>query len=132
MIKYSWRGPFDSAEVERLHAECFGREPSYEWDWYQQCVAHSLGWVCARSGEDLVGWVNVAWDGGVHAFLIDAIVDPRHRHQGIATQVVRQAVENCRAGGCEWLHVDFDPHLKPFYFDACGFTPTDAGVVALT
>jgi hypothetical protein len=32
------------------------------------------------------------------------------------------------SGGCEWLHVDFDDDLRAFYFDACGFTPTNAGL----
>ncbi len=54
MVEYSWRGAFDSAEVETLHAECFAREPS-EWDWSGQVERHSLGWVCARDGEALVG-----------------------------------------------------------------------------
>lgn len=35
-----------------------------------------------------------------------------------------------RAAGCEWPHVDFD-ELEPFYFAACGFRPTPAGLVAL-
>ncbi len=35
------------------------------------------------------------------------------------------------AAGCEWLHVDFDDELRTFYLDACGFTPTAAGVIAL-
>ena len=131
MVEFSWRDPFDSDEVERLHAECFGREPSFEWNWYQQCDEHSLGWVCARESSKLVGWVNVAWDGGVHAFLIDVIVDPLFRRRGIATQLVRHATEHSRSGGCEWLHVDFDPHLTSFYWDACGFARTDAGVIAL-
>jgi hypothetical protein len=30
-----------------------------------------------------------------------------------------------------WLHVDFAPHLWSFYFDACGFRPTDAGLIHL-
>jgi hypothetical protein len=29
------------------------------------------------------------------------------------------------------LHVDFDDHLRAFYFDACGFEPTNAGLIAL-
>jgi hypothetical protein len=29
------------------------------------------------------------------------------------------------------LHVDFDDHLRTFYYDACGFTPTNAGPIAL-
>ncbi|MBI4935776.1 MAG: hypothetical protein HY828_17985 [Actinobacteria bacterium] len=31
----------------------------------------------------------------------------------------------------EWLHVDFDDDLRPFYFDACGFRPTNAGLMEL-
>jgi hypothetical protein len=27
--------------------------------------------------------------------------------------------------------VDFDPGLETFYFDACGFRPTDAGLIHL-
>jgi ribosomal protein S18 acetylase RimI-like enzyme len=131
VVEFTWRGMFDSDEVERLHAECFGREPSFEWNWYRQCDEHSLGWVCARESIKLVGWVNVAWDGGVHAFLIDAIVDPQFRRRGIATELIRRATDQSRSGGCEWLHVDFDEHLTSFYWDACGFTRTDAGVIAL-
>jgi hypothetical protein len=36
-----------------------------------------------------------------------------------------------RAAGCEWLHVDFEDHLRAFYFDACGFVPTNAGLIEL-
>jgi len=36
-----------------------------------------------------------------------------------------------RAAGCEWLHVDFDAHLRDFYVGACGFRPTHAGLIAL-
>lgn len=131
MVVYTWRGRFESDEVERLHAESFGREPSYEWDWFGQCCQHSLGWVCARVDGELVGWVNVAWDGGVHAFLIDTIVTGRLRRGGIATKLVHHATEHSRAEGCEWLHVDFDSHLQGFYGESCGFTRTDAGVIAL-
>jgi hypothetical protein len=35
------------------------------------------------------------------------------------------------AAGCEWLHVDFEDGLRPFSFDACGFRPTNAGLIAL-
>jgi hypothetical protein len=40
----------------------------------------------------------------------------------------RRAARQAKAAGCEWLHVDFEPHLDTFYFDACGFRPTDAGL----
>jgi len=44
---------------------------------------------------------------------------------------VAEAVTATLEAGCEWLHVDFDDDLRRFYFDACGFSPTDAGLIAL-
>ena len=35
MIEYVWRGAFESAEVETLHAECFDRQPG-EWEWVNE------------------------------------------------------------------------------------------------
>jgi hypothetical protein len=58
-------------------------------------------------------------------------VASRAGRHGIGTEIVRVATREARAAGCEWLHVDFDEHLRPFYLDACGFTPTDAGLIAL-
>lgn len=129
-ITYHWRGAFDSVEVESLHAEGFGHEPVV-YDWESQVESHSLGWVCARNGKDLIGFVNVAWDGAGHAFILDTLVAAQARRQGVGKQLVAVAVENARAAGCEWLHVDFDDHLRAFYYEACGFEPTNAGLIAL-
>ena len=88
--------------------------------------------MTARAADgQLVGFVNVAWDGGDHAFLLDTKTRGSWQRRGIATQVVALAVEQSRAAGCEWLHVDWDPGLAPFYVDACGFEPCDAGLVHL-
>ena len=127
---YEWRGDFENVEVNALHAEAFHHRV-LEDDWKGQVRDHSLGWVCARDGEKLVGFVNVTWDGGVHAFVLDTIVSARVGRQGVGTQLVAVAVAEARAAGCEWLHVDFEDHLRAFYFDACGFTPTNAGLIKL-
>lgn len=73
----------------------------------------------------------MAWDGGGHAFLLDTLVASSHRRRGIAVQLVGHAVNAARAAECEWLHVDFEAHLRDFYWDACGFNSTDAGVIRL-
>jgi hypothetical protein len=50
----------------------------------------------------------------------------------VGIKLVAEAERGARAAGCEWLHVDFEEHLQPFYFDACGFKPTaTAGLVPL-
>lgn len=133
MITYEWRGEFTNVEANRLHAEAFDTRvfTDEEWDWRALTGRHSLGWVTARRAGDLVGFVNVVWDGLVHAWLQDTMVDLSARGAGVGTGLVAQAREGSTAAGCERLHVDFDDHLRPFYFDACGFTPTNAGLIAL-
>ena len=125
-----WRGAFTNAELNALHAECFEHRLLDD-DWWGQVNRHSLGWVCMRHNGLLTGFVNVAWDGGVHAFLLDTMVTGALRRHGLATRLVREAAQQTRQSACEWLHVDFDPHLKDFYSNACGFTPTDAGLIRL-
>lgn len=129
-ITYEWRGGFDNADVNALHAEAF-EHAVMPIDWLAQVRRHSLGWVCARAGGRLVGFVNVAWDGGVHAFVLDTMVAADVRRAGVGSELVAVAAREARAAHCEWLHVDFDEDLRGFYFDACGFRPTDAGLIAL-
>jgi len=129
-LTYEWRGDFENAEVNALHAEAF-QHRVLEDDWNGQVRNHSLGWVCARDRDELVGFVNMAWDGGVHAFILDTMVTAKAGRRGVATQLVAVAVTEARAVGCEWLHVDFEDHLRTFYFDACGFASTNAGLIAL-
>ena len=51
------------------------------------------------------------------------------QRQGIGRRLVSLAAEHVEAAGCEWLHVDFDPELRPFYLEARGFTSTEAGLI---
>ena len=94
-------------------------------------LSRSLAHVTAYDDDQLVGFVNVATDGGVHAFLLDTTVHPDFQHRGIGTELVRRAVETARARGAQWLHVDYEARLEGFY-RACGFQPTLAGLIALT
>jgi GNAT superfamily N-acetyltransferase len=100
-------------------------------DWRSQVERHSLGWVCAFDDERLVGFVNVAWDGGVHAFVVDTLVAPHRRHTGVGRGMLAVAEQESRMAGCEWLHVDFEEERRDFYVHACGFTSTPAGVIVL-
>jgi ribosomal protein S18 acetylase RimI-like enzyme len=129
-VTYCWRGPVTDAEMVELVEAHGGRaQPG----WWDQVRPYCLGWVTARLAAGiLLGFVNVAWDGGDHAFLLNTKVRSEYQRSGIATEVVRVAVARSQAAGCEWLHVDFEEHLAPFYFDACGFRPTLAGLIHLT
>lgn len=128
MITCRWRDDVTNAEVNALHGEGFGASAE---DWSTRLNRHSLGWVCARDEGGLVGFVNVAWDGARHAFILDTVVARAARRSGVGTRLVAVAAEHARAHGCAWLHVDFEEHLRTFYLDHCGFRPTDAGLIAL-
>ncbi|MFB7469715.1 GNAT family N-acetyltransferase [Kitasatospora sp. NPDC056184] len=131
-----WRGEFTDHEVDALHRTAFGGADAPDGaptPWRARLERHSLGWVCARPAPDgpLLGFVNVLWDGGVHAFLLDTAVAPAAGRCGLGTRLVAAAADNARAAGCDWLHADFEPHLRAFYLDACGLRPTDAGLLRL-
>lgn len=100
--------------------------------WWDQIRPHSLGWVTARVGDGtVIGFVNVVSDGGDHAFLIDTKTRGTFQRRAVATRVVKFAAQHAQAAGCEWLHVDFDDGLDGFYLGACGFRPTNAGLINL-
>ena len=128
-VTYRWRGPLADAEMVGLVSAHGGRAVH---GWWDRIRAHSLGWVTARRADGIViGFVNVAWDGGDHAFLLDTKTHGLFQHKGIGTRLVEVAVLHAKAAGCEWLHVDFESDLEPFYLDACGFRPTPAGLIHL-
>jgi len=129
-VLYEWRGAAEELELDWLHAESFDHPPEPA-QWQRQLENHSLGWVCARMDEELVGFVNVIWDGGSHAVLLDAMVLPNEQHLGIGTELVRLSAAQARRAGCEWLHVDFDRDLAAFFLESCGFGPTEAGLLDL-
>jgi hypothetical protein len=78
---YEWRGAITNQEINALHAEAFHTKvfDESEWNWVELVHRHSLGWVVARQGPELVGFVNVLWDGLVHAWLQDTMVAMKSR-----------------------------------------------------
>jgi lincosamide nucleotidyltransferase A/C/D/E len=95
-------------------------------------LERSLLWVCAYEGERLVGFCHLAWDGGVHAFLLDPTVREGYRRRGIGTVLVREALAAAAAHpGIEWVHVDASAALMERFYGPAGFRPTPAGLVWL-
>jgi ribosomal protein S18 acetylase RimI-like enzyme len=93
-------------------------------------LKQSLTYVGAFAGTRLVGFVNVAWDGGVHGFILDTTVHRDYQRRGIATELIRQAAKVAAKHDIEWLHVDYEPRYHAFY-QGCGFTKTKAGLLNL-
>ena len=126
-VTYRISPPVDNTELNALFAAAWQNHAPRD---FRPVLRRSLIYVCACMGDTLVGFVNVAWDGGIHAFLLDTTVHPAHGRRGIGRRLVALAAAEAQARGMEWLHVDYEPHLEPFY-RACGFGPTAAGLIHL-
>jgi GNAT superfamily N-acetyltransferase len=104
--------------------------PDNVWSDFAPMLSHSLAYVCAYQQDRLIGFVNLAWDGGIHAFLLDTTVHPAFQRRGIGRELVLRAAQVARERGIAWLHVDYEPHLESFY-RGCGFRHTEAGLMRL-
>lgn len=124
-VTYRISPPVGNDELNALFAAAW---PAHAWRDFAPILAHSLAYVCAYQSDTLVGFVNLAWDGGIHAFLLDTTVQPAQGRQGIGRRLVEIAAAEARRRGIEWVHVDYEPALDPFY-RACGFQPTAAGLL---
>ncbi|MFF3071551.1 GNAT family N-acetyltransferase [Kitasatospora sp. NPDC057904] len=126
-ITLSVRPDLSDASLNELFAASWpGHRPTS----FAPVPARSLAWVAAHRDGRPVGFVNVAGDGALHAFVLDTTVHPQERRRGLGVRLVRAAAAEARARGAQWLHVDFEPHLGAFY-ERCGFRPTAAGLMAL-
>jgi ribosomal protein S18 acetylase RimI-like enzyme len=126
-IIYLVNASITNHQLNRLFAASWGE---HQWCDFEAVLSRSLGYVCAYLGDELIGFVNLAWDGGSHAFILDTTVHPKIRRRGIGRRLVRLAVEVAGQGRVEWVHVDFEPRLRGFYRE-CGFRHTEAGRLRL-
>jgi len=126
-VIYSVSPPVTNDELNTLFAAAWENHSPID---FRPVLKHSLAFVCAYDSARLVGFVNLAWDGGVHAFILDTTVHHEFQRRGIGRQLVKYAAVVAKERGLEWLHVDFEPHLQEFY-DKCGFTNTKAGLINL-
>lgn len=126
-INYQVTPAVTNEDLNTLFANAW--ENHKTWD-FLPVLKHSLLYVCAYHGAQLIGFVNVAWDGAQHAFILDTTVHKDFRRRGIGIQIVKRAATGAKKHGVDWLHVDFEPHLKEFY-RKCGFRQTDAGLINL-
>jgi GNAT superfamily N-acetyltransferase len=126
-IEYRVSPAVSNEDLNALFAASWLDHP---WSDFLPILSRSLAYICAYAGDALVGFVNLAWDGSVHAFLLDTTVHPRWRRRGIGRQLVVRACAAASERGMHWLHVDYEPHLEGFY-RRCGFRPTLAGLIRL-
>ena len=127
LITYQMNPDVDNEALNALFGDAW---PNHAPRDFSPVLSRNLGHVCAMADGVLVGFVNVAWAGNKHAFLLDPTVRSDFQRQGVGTQLVRRAIDLARSKGVEWLHVDYDPRLAEFY-TKCGFRTTESGLMNL-
>jgi ribosomal protein S18 acetylase RimI-like enzyme len=115
----------DSNALNALFADSW---PEHRQRDFRPILRQSLSHICAYDSDRLIGFVNLAWDGGIHGFILDTTVHPDFRLRGIGRHLVCEAINIGREKGLIWLHVDYEDGLRDFY-EECGFEPTNAGLL---
>ena len=127
-VNYRVDPPVVNAELDQLYALSWpSHQSSYD---FGPELERALTYICAYAGGELVGFVRLAWDGSVHAFLLEPTVRPDFRRRGIGRSLAERAVAVARERGMQCVHVDYKPELRDFY-RACGFRTTEAGLIRL-
>lgn len=116
-----------SDEINSLMSLCWD---DFEEVDYQHILDKSLAYITARYDSQLIGFYNLAWDGGRHATIFDLNVHPDYRHQGVALEMLKMAPIIAKKNNIKFLHVDFDLKLEKLYKKA-GFEMISAGIIQL-
>jgi GNAT superfamily N-acetyltransferase len=116
--------PVGTGELNSLFSSAWKEHQPRDFD---PVLRRSLVYFTAHHDGRLIGFVNVAWDGGLHGFIVDTTVHPDFQRRGIGLALLRAARAAAFDAGLEWLHVDYEAELATFY-DAAGFRPTAASV----
>ncbi len=113
--------------LNELFSSAWGKSSNTD---FQAELSAAMCYICAFDDAKLIGFVKLIGDAGVHAFLLDPSVHEDYKRRGIGQELVARAVAFAKEHGYEWVHVDFEDHLEPFY-QKCGFRPTKAGLIQL-
>ncbi len=80
-----------------------------------ESVARAWYAVCARSSGKVVGTGLILSDGVLHALIVDVIVLPEMRGQGIGTEIMKRLVAHCREAGVLQIQLFSARGKRPFY-----------------
>ena len=124
-FRYSITKDLPRAEVLALYraAGWFGpSDPAPELD---AMIANSFA-VSAAFDEAgrLVGMARALSDGVSDAYILDVVVDPAHRSQGIGRTVVSRLAKHLASCGIDWIVCIGVPGTEAFY-RAAGAAPMD-------
>ena len=102
-----WFGPSDPApELDAMIANSFAVSAAFD-----------------PAGR-LVGMARALSDGVSDAYILDVVVDPAHRSQGVGREIVKRLTDYLASCGVDWIVCVGVPGTESFY-RAAGAVPMD-------
>ena len=102
-----WFGPSDPApELDAMIANSFAVSAAFD------------------DAGRLVGMARALSDGVSDAYILDVVVDPAHRSQGVGREIVRRLADHLASFGIDWIVCIGVPGTEAFY-RAAGAAPMD-------
>ena len=102
-----WFGPSDPApELDAMIANSFAVSAAFD------------------PAGHLVGMARALSDGVSDAYILDVVVDPAHRSQGIGRTLVKRLADHLASFGIDWIVCIGVPGTEAFY-RAAGAAPMD-------
>ena len=102
-----WFGPSDPApELEAMIANSFAVSAAF------------------NPAGRLVGMARALSDGVSDAYVLDVVVDPAHRSQGVGREIVKRLADHLASLGIDWIVCIGVPGTEAFY-RAAGAAPMD-------
>ena len=126
-LKYLFNPVIGNDKLNKLFVQSWDTHANMD---FESIHLHSLAYIVSYNNDEPIGYINIAWDGYMHAFLLNTTVHSDWRLKGIGKALVKKAAAIAKEKGVHWLHVDYEPHLGKFYLD-CGFNHTEAGLMRL-
>ena len=124
-LRYSITKDLPRADVLALYraAGWFGpSDPASELD---AMIANSFAVSAAfDSAGQLVGMARALSDGVSDAYILDVVVDPAHRSQGVGRSIVSRLADHLASFGIDWIVCIGVPGTEAFY-RAAGAAPMD-------
>lgn len=95
---------------------------------FQKALVNSLEVLSAWDGEELIGLIRVVGDGLTIIYIQDILVLNAYQNQCIATELMRQILEQYKDVRQKVLLTEEAPDVRHFY-EKNGFTSCDQGNV---
>ena len=96
MIKFTKESSVSIDDVLHLYQAVGWTNYTNQPQMLEQALSHSLTTYLARDGEEIVGLVRLVGDGFSSVFVQDLIVLPSYQRQGIGSNLMKEALADCK------------------------------------